>query len=214
MSIESPTANELFSVHIFKALTQSPTLVWCNTYEVIAIGETVTYDDLLNMCDAFVAFEQDMCLDDVSFQKVVLSTWTPDGTPYDPSTFVSKSLSMRGSIVSGATEIMPLSIVLNITRAATVGKKGRIALRGALTEADIISNTGTPRLVAPPIFEARLNNAVLTNLTDYISTNGQITMALIDKHGAHRKVTELAIGPVTNHKTTRRRKIKAVTPTP
>lgn len=211
MSIVSPTMGETFSVHIFKALTLNPSYVWCNSYELNCVASESWRTDLMTAAGKLVDFEQALHFDDVTFKKVVVSTWEPDGTPYNPNAFTTEALTIRGSRVSGSGgQLMPLTIVLNVQRSVMSGKVGRIAYRGCLIESDVESPSGTPIATDRAGMITRIDNAKVAHLLDMISAPESYQLVLVDKLGNVREVSDVRYGNLSSHKTSRRRKVQTV----
>lgn len=143
------TANQVLTVTTFKRLSTAPDKVWHNTYEV-AVTEAGSAIDvrLPSLGVLFAAFEEPIHLPDVEFVRTVVSTYVPDGEPYNPATFASYTnvglVGVRDEEV--AADRLPLEMCLRCTRNVNFGRRGMLLYRRALVKADVESIAGKPAL--------------------------------------------------------------------
>jgi len=109
---------------------------WANTWELDAGLETWIADNDM-VCAALAAFHQSVLLPPFTVDRVVLSSWVPDGEPYDPSTFYVKQIQAPGLRNLDNREYQPLTSTLVVKRTGAVGRQGTMLLRGFLHEGDI-----------------------------------------------------------------------------
>jgi len=132
MPIDAVQSGEIFTVRVYK---QHAGFGWANTYEVQAAVEPInSVTAIETMASAFVSLEQLIHLTPVTIDRVVVSTYIPDGQPYNPSSFTTIPVSLPGQrTVSG--DFLPLELCLFVRRNGAVGRDGRLLYRGCLLEA-------------------------------------------------------------------------------
>lgn len=137
----------VITLRIYKRLSTNPAIAWANMYE-LAIGSEGTDDSTYDaMVANFVAFEKAIHLADVEFDRAVVSSYVPDGTPYDPATFIVKPLSGLGQ----RPLIQPpvsLHNCLFARREVAYGRAGKAFYRRCLYRTEVISPAGTLALEA------------------------------------------------------------------
>jgi hypothetical protein len=155
MPIDAVQSGEIFTVRTYK---QFAGFGWANTYEVQAAVEPVnSITAIESLAASFVALEQGLHLPGVVIDRVVVSTYIPDGQPYNPSSFTSIPFSVPGQ--RGATgEPLPLELALFVRRNASTGRDGRLLYRGCLIEQDMAA-TG---------FRGLLTNSAITGFQTWI----------------------------------------------
>lgn len=152
MSILSPVPGETFMFRSHKRLNSNPSLGWVNTYEFVA-GSATTHLNLLQAMGGVVEMERSIHLSEAVFFKRVVSTWVPDGTPYDPAAFLS--VSTPGLVgARSATDGLPLNIVAQVNRQVPIGRQGKLFYRRVLAESEITSPAGD--VVITPAAEAAI----------------------------------------------------------
>lgn len=151
MSITEWAAGEVFMVRVYKRLASNPAVVWANSYELSADtprsgGAEAGRDAAIAIANWEALFHQSQ----VEFDRAVFSSWVPDGTPYDPTTFAVRPISgLAGARSIGGTEPLPLQATLFLRRNVEFGRPGRALYRGVLFESDVTSPAGTPALTDP-----------------------------------------------------------------
>jgi hypothetical protein len=143
MPIDAVQSGEIFTVRVYK---QHAGFGWANTYEVQAAVEPINSVTAIEaMASAFVSLEQLIHLTPVTIDRVVVSTYIPDGQPYNPSSFTTIPVSLPGQrTVSG--DFLPLELCLFVRRNGAVGRDGRLLYRGCLLEADMGTDAFRPIL--------------------------------------------------------------------
>lgn len=150
MTVTSWTPGEVFTVRVYKNLSNRQDIVWSNTYEVQAIDASAEgIADANAVADIIVDWEQQFHLNDVQFNRAVFSTWVADGEPYNPASFITIPYDTRiGGASAGVAERLPLQMCLFLRRTAQTGRAGRALYRRCLTEADVNSPSGDPVLTS------------------------------------------------------------------
>lgn len=136
MSVESPANGEVFTVRIYKAAGGN---VWANTYEIQTINEGVTTGDLVDAAQEIVSAERAFHFEYVQFSRVVISTYVPDGTPYNPATFRTVDVGLTGQRVYSSVQYLPLTTCVYAKFNASTGRTGKRFYRGCLDESDVDS---------------------------------------------------------------------------
>lgn len=183
MSVLSPSNGEHFTVRIYKFNVNNVDRQWANTYELQAqVG--ADYDELLVAGAKLVAMEKLIHPSNVQFSNMVISTWVPDGEPYNPTSFVAVSQTGTGSRTVAGSETLPTGIVLYVSRNVLSGRLGRLFYRGALFESEMIAPAGIPRLADPAAMEAILQGAITTPGVDDMFAAGPDPFYLVMKNAA------------------------------
>jgi hypothetical protein len=141
MPINAVQAGEVFTVRVYKTIGG---FAWANTYEVQAVTEPInSITSVENLANAFAALDRALLLDIATVDRVVVSTYVPDGLPYNPDSFTTLPISLQGLRVTSGTQPLPLEACVFVRRNAATGRDGRILYRGFLVESDV--NTGLMR---------------------------------------------------------------------
>lgn len=149
MSITQWQENELFTVRVYKRLTNRPDVLWANSYELSArLGNTDGTTAAKQAATSIALWEANFHLPDVQFDRAVFSTIIPDGVPYQPDSFVSVGLTDILGLRAGAIgDPQPLQVCLMARRVVNFGRNGRLLYRRCLTENDVNAPAGTPALI-------------------------------------------------------------------
>lgn len=149
MSVTIWQENEVFTARIYKRLAQRQDLVWANTYELNVIGSGVGNNEAAakDVVNLLAEWEAGFHLEGVQFDRGVLSTWVPDGEPYDPFSFVSEPLTAVLGTRPIGSDRSPLQVCLLVRREVTSGRTGRALYRGVIEEADTLAVSGDPVLL-------------------------------------------------------------------
>lgn len=204
MSIDIWNTGDLFTLRIYKFLTNRQDLVWANTYElrVNTSGNGGGVDNAQAVVDIVAEFESGLHLADVRFDRGVFSTLVPDGQPYDPDTFASYDISdVTGQRPTGAP--MSLQNCLRIRKAVPFGRAGRFLYRRCLDENEVTSQSGDPVLTgaARETFDAALT-LPLSTTEDFLSSlnTAGVDLVMVGVAGGVtrvRSVTALSANGVT-----------------
>lgn len=143
MSITEWTPGELFTCRIYKRLANRPDVVWANTYELRSNGTQLSgASGAEAVIGALEDFEQLFHLPDVRFDRGVFSTLVPDGEPYNPASFVTRTLSSSGARGTDQSQPAALNVCLKVRRIVETGREGRALYRRVLQEGDIAAPAG------------------------------------------------------------------------
>lgn len=134
MTILEPQLGEVFTIRVVKAYSGSK---WANNYEVQVTGAGVTTATLKSAAATIAAAERQFHLNWVGFERYVISTYVPDGDPYNPLTFISEAIGQFGAR-NVSSENLSLSDCFMARFVAPTGRAGRRLYRGVLTEADVV----------------------------------------------------------------------------
>lgn len=159
-----------FTLRIYKKLTTNPALSWANTYEVTN-NEPVEAGFVDSLISVVSEFERMIHLGDVQFDRAILSSWVEDGTPYDPTTFITKPLTLLGSRVAGG-QALSLNNCLFVRRETAYGQNGKLFYRRVMTEEDVLATSGTLALSNPVAMNTEIQAAVTAANVDGILNFG------------------------------------------
>lgn len=199
MTVLSYVENDKFVFRVTKYLFANPDRKWANSYEVRA---KVAGDegDLLTLAEALVAFEQALTLNVVLFDRVLISTWAPDSTPYDPEAFISSTLTAAGLVDPGANQPVALNVCMDVRRNTTHGRFGHLFYRAALNEADISAPAGKYILDHRSTLQTRVDTALTSSgLEDSVGSGAtNLVLCMINADGDQvRDLTALQVGGVS-----------------
>jgi len=161
MPINAIQSGEIFTVRTYKTIGG---FAWANTYEVQAVTEppnSITAVEAL--ASAFANLERNMLLDIANVDRVVVSTYIPDGLPYNPDSFTTFPVSQPGLRDTTGTQPLPLEACVFVRRNAPTGRDGRILYRGYLVESDV--NTAAMRQFVEPLTLTTISAILNTWLT-------------------------------------------------
>lgn len=198
MSILDPTPGEVFMIRLHKRLSTNPALSWVNTYEFLA-GSTTEYTNLIACKDGLLELEEAIHLSDVQFFKSVISTWVEDGTPYDPTSFVS--ITEAGVGQRSAADPEPLNVALRVNRQVATGRQGKLFYRRVLAESEVQSPAGSASLTTlaagalQTLMDGVIGGTTLAPYFDITDSLGNICMT--DNAGNTRLVTDLLVNGVS-----------------
>lgn len=194
MTIAAPAQYDVFTARIFKRYNASPTPVWSNTYE-LQCKIASSLEDLVTEVGNIVAFEQYLELTNVRFDRMVISSYEPDGEPYDPSSFVTVPLAVLGlnDLTGGADEQVPLQVCLFLRREVATGRTGKLLLRGCLEEADIEGSYGSYALTNPSAWITKVATAITDSGLDDQLVGGAGNYGLVMASGSPSATSVRAI---------------------
>ena len=144
MPLQSVSQNEVFTVRVYKLYNQYR---WANTYEIVALQDQADTGEVFwrQLADRFVALELSILFQPFQVDRVVISSYVPDGTPYNPTSFISLPYSTFGNRPAD-TEILPAQICMVVRKNVTYGRDGRNFYRGTVNEANMESGFPEARL--------------------------------------------------------------------
>jgi len=186
MSVLDFAAGDRFAVTVSSRLAAQTSVKWNNTYELQAQIEG-TVDELTAFAGAISAFHTLMTFSSVECEEVRIATWEPDSHPYNPVNFMVVPVHLNGTISTVGIEPLPLRDVLFIERQVSIGRQGKLFLRGALSKSDVTGTYDLWALANPGSIGSRLEDAIETSGLDVFfrggaSTSG-IRMCLVNNNG-------------------------------
>lgn len=202
MPIAPFQGGDRFIYRVRKYLSTNPDNKWVNSYEFIATNDGGEAG-LLSLGTALVGYEQLIHLEVVVFDALLISTWTPDSVPYDPTAFISSPLTGVGDRALGVVDMLGLSNCLDVRRFAATGRYGHLFYRGCLLETDVEAPAGKTLLVDRPGTQTRVDDAITTSgLDDYIGpSSALLAMSMINASGTQeRNLISLNVGQVAQVK--------------
>jgi len=135
MPLQNVTAGEVFTVRVYKTYNL---FRWANTYEIVAVndqnntGEAFWYE----IANKFANLEKTIHLSFCYIDRVVISSYVPDGQPYNPTSFISLPVGVYGDYPV-SVEPVPASLCMLVRKNVTYGRDGRNIYRGTLREDDV-----------------------------------------------------------------------------
>jgi hypothetical protein len=146
-SLKTIEADEVLTVRVYKRVPFQET-AWANTYEVLSlssISDTAQVESALDQLkDIFVALEKGILDYHYIVDRVVISTYVPDGNPYDPYTFTVYTVSQYGEYITQDNQVMPLQFCTLVKRRVSFGRQGNLLYRGVVgTHNATITGGGT-----------------------------------------------------------------------
>lgn len=182
-----------------RANTAGVPVRWANTHELNGVGITGdAFVDPVLVADALAAFHQKLLLPGFLVESVVLSSFAPDGSPYNPDTFFSRTYMLRGSRVPAeapnpVTTALPIVNTLMVKKLVESGREGTMLLRGFLSEGDVQSDalTGAVTLTEAASIATVIQSA-WTALEE--GFDGAVVMALLGGTGSSPTTTRVVSG--------------------
>jgi len=136
MPLQSVSTGEVFTVRVYKLFNRYR---FANTYEIVAQQDESGTGEVFwkQLADRFVTLESQLYLNFIQIDRVVISSYVPDGLPYNPTSFISLPYSTFGQTpVSG--DIVPANMCMVVRKNVTYGRDGRNFYRGTMNEADLV----------------------------------------------------------------------------
>lgn len=199
MSVLSFVSGDRFIVRVVKSLSTNPDNQWANSYEFRAL-DAGAEADLLTLGEALVDFEATMSINTTVFQRILISTWQPDSVPYDPTAFISSTLTASGGVLP-PTDALALNQCLSVSRQAASGRFGHLFYRNWLKEGDVTAPAGKSVLVDRTALQSTLDGAITSSgLTDYLGggSPGNLVMCMVNAEGTNmRTVNNLRVQGVS-----------------
>jgi hypothetical protein len=189
--------DEVLTVRTYKVLPGAP-LAWANTYELIVDNGSVDVNEvaarLNDLKNAFVNLERNLLNVAYVLDRIIISTYVPDGTPYNPYTFASYAVNQSGTYTSGTNPLLPLQLCTVVKRIVNFGRQGTLLYRGIVTRNDAeITPGGT-------IISVNRANAISSLLNTWIAAVRQAGFDLVMARGSQsveigtlRRVTGLSV---------------------
>ena len=152
MTVNSWEVGEVFTARIYKRLTSRPDVLWANTYEFFATQAVPDAElSAVQVLITLATWESQFHSADVTFDRGVFSTHVEDGTPYDPTSFVSTGFVAIVGRRAAPSEPLSLQNCLLVRRQVGFGRTGRLLYRRAVFEGDVSAPGGEPALGTGPL---------------------------------------------------------------
>jgi hypothetical protein len=134
MTLTTITQGEVVTARVYKTFGG---YLWANNYEIQAVNDIPDPPFALQaLADRLVVLERTLHVTAVIIDRVVISTYAPDGQPYNPDTLATFPYTLAGQRnVTG--DLLPLEACLFVRRNVDFGRDGRLLYRGCLGEADV-----------------------------------------------------------------------------
>jgi len=144
MPLQSVSQGEVFTVRVYKLFNQ---FRYANTYEIVSRNAESSTGELFwrNVADYFSSLERLIHLNFILVDRVVISSYVPDGQPYNPTSFISLPYSQFASSQI-TSDIVPANLCMVVRKNVAFGRDGRNFYRGTLTENDVVGGFPEARL--------------------------------------------------------------------
>lgn len=172
---------EPFIVRVIQSANNGNTK-WANTLEYIAEND-VTGTVASNIAQEVKEAFRYILINQFAVEKVVISTWTPDGQPYNPSSFITFPFNESGRRGRFGEDVVDLSVCLRLDKRASSGRSGRMLLRGVLHEGMLRTVGGRFNFQAPGGLDGIDFNDGLTRI-EALRNVPSAEMALVSNLGA------------------------------
>jgi hypothetical protein len=137
MTLAVITQGEVLTVRVYK---QSLGYLWANNYEVEATQDIANPSTALEfLASRIVELERGLHLSGAIIDRVTISTYVPDGQPYNPNTLAVFPFSVPGTR-TGPGSALALEMCLFVRRNVIFGRDGRLLYRGCLTDQQVTSS--------------------------------------------------------------------------
>jgi hypothetical protein len=136
MPLTSVSAGEVFTVRVYKVFNL---FRYANTYEIVAQTSETNSGEVFwrQIADRFASLESQMLLNFIQVDRIVISSYVPDGQPYNPNSFISLPYSIYGQTpIVG--DIVPANMCMVVRKNVTYGRDGRNFYRGTMNEGDLV----------------------------------------------------------------------------
>jgi len=139
--LTSLEANEVLTVRTYKTVPGNK-IAWANTYEVVPTVAVTDPLEVINKLEAlrdiFINLERGMLNAAYTLDRIIISTYVPDGEPYNPFTFVTFSVNQAGDYFTPGNPLLPLEFCTLVKRGVVYGRQGNILYRGVVAANDAI----------------------------------------------------------------------------
>lgn len=176
MPVDAVQPGEIFTARVYKNYVGYG---WANTYEIMAVNEPAnSVAAVESLAFSLVNLEQQIHLQGVIIDRIVVSTYVPDGQPYEPTSFTTIPVSASGQRSPGS-DVLPLEMALFVRRNTVVGRDGRLLYRGCLTEGDMSASAFRPLIWSGAVSEFQnkfvtwFNSVFPSNLWSIVMARGR-----------------------------------------
>lgn len=139
-----------YSIRTYMHYDVRPSDFWTSTIEY-TIADEVESAAVDNLVDDLVAGYVEILLGTVIIDRVVISTWVPDSTPYDPEAVRTISVGLNGGRGFVLTEPVADDLTLFIRKDVTSGRTGKFSLRGTILNAQVDSESGEWTIISTDV---------------------------------------------------------------
>lgn len=192
MSVLAFDINDKFSLRLFAHELTNPSQTWVNSFEFVA-NSTGAVSDLEECASAVMTYMKEMTGNTIYYDRAVFSTWEPDSDPYDPTNLVTFDYGAQAGIIEIANPL-PVNACLSMRRSVSSGRSGKIFIRGALGEIDVLSSAGDWALATPATLVSRHGGAMIQSDLGHYIGGPVLSMALI---GIPKGTQTVIVRPVT-----------------
>jgi hypothetical protein len=197
-SIVAYDPGSFFILRIHKSWVGNPALRWTNTYEMVSTGPG-GLPELIAAANKVYTLERACAGYPAFFDSFTIGTWEPDGTPYDPNTFVTYGINTVGQrTFNGDPEPAEMSVF--VRKVLQTGRQGRVMWRANLAEGDVNSVGGLPGF-ANNGYATAFNAAKVSSGIPAMFFGGDdpIHLASLTATGDHwREVMDMTVNSVRN----------------
>lgn len=172
--------DEVLTVRTYKVVPGAE-IAWANTYELIVDDPSQDRDEVATrlsaLKDAFVTLERGLLNAAYLLDRVIISTYVPDGTPYNPYTFASYTVGQPGLYFTPGNPLLPLQFCALVKRLVNFGRQGSLLYRGIVAANDAsITPGGT-------IMEQSRANTIANLLNNFLGAVRQLGFDLVMARG-------------------------------
>lgn len=171
-----------FVVRIFKRWLANPLKTFSNVYELrtsitgmIPLVVPVLWD--------LLSYEKAFHLTAIEFFKATVSTWKPDGAPYNPNTFAVFNFDETGDRPVTGSAPEPGEATLYVNKNTSLGHAGKLWYRGCLLESDKQAPAGEA-VEEGSGMQSTWQTAFTNNIAQYLGNGfGGVSLALVSGDG-------------------------------
>jgi len=167
MPLQSVSTGEVFTVRVYKLFNQYR---YANTYEIVAQQNESSAGEAFwsQLADRFVSLETQLLLNFIQVDRVVISSYVPDGTPYNPTSFITIPYSAFGQTpVVG--DIVPANMCMVVRKNVVYGRDGRNFYRGTMNEPDLVG--GFPEGTLAPTRRNNIQSLFNSWYSDFVNNS-------------------------------------------
>lgn len=133
MTVASISQGEVLTVRTYKTYGG---VAWANAYEIEALNDLPDpQSELEFVANRLALLERQLHGSFVEFDRVIISTFVPDGQPYNPLTFASYPINLP--CLRNISPSADIQQCLYVRRNVAFGRDGRLLYRFALARAEI-----------------------------------------------------------------------------
>lgn len=165
MPLTSVSTGEVFTVRVYKVFNL---FRYANTYEIVAQASETNSGEVFwrQVADRFASLESQMLLNFIQVDRIVISSYVPDGQPYNPNSFISLPYNVYGQTpIVG--DIVPANMCMVVRKNVTYGRDGRNFYRGTMNEVDLVG--GFPEGTLSDNRRNNIQNLFNTWYTDFVN---------------------------------------------